>query len=259
MNPKTGRIIFGLLLIGLGIWWIWSSQAPKVTVEAREIKVGDATRKFRLVKPVSADTKAKLPLMIALHGAMDTTEEMGEYSQLDRLAGEKHVVVAYLEGRLHNWPPRITEESPDIFEPDIQFFDTVCDQLIREGVDGTRVYVVGVSQGGCMANMLVLKRSQRIAAAVINCGWMPKPLDVVPPNTEHKCPLLFVVGSEDMQVNPEVVRVGYEMFNMASHPVRFEVIRGAGHGWNAAYGVNELMWSFLQNKDNRNAPQPKPN
>lgn len=252
MNMKLRRTIIGLLFIVVGLWWIWSSRSLSVVVERREIQVGEESRQYRVVKPGAAAVKKNLPLVIALPGALDTAEQMAEYTQLDKLCAQKQFVLAYLEGRHLNWPPAIPEEFPDVFEPDLTFFDAVCDQLEKEGIDGGRIYVVGVSQGGCMANMLVMKRNRRIAAAVINCGWMPKPLDISPPVTEHKCPLLFIVGSHDKQVEPETVRLGSELFKMASHPIRYEVLDGAGHGWNAAYGVNEMVWQFLSNKENRN-------
>ncbi len=256
MSSKAALIALGILLVAGGGWWFWSTRPLPINIEMRELQVGDLTRKVRLVFPKGPDGLKQLPLLIALHGALDTTEQMAEYSQLDRLCSQKKIAVAYLEGRNLNWPPSVPEDNPDVFKPDIEFFDAVCDQLISEGIDAQRVHLVGVSQGGCMANALVMERSQRLAAAVINCGWVPKPFDVVPPKTEHKCPLLFIAGSEDQQVNSEVVRLGYELFNMAGHPVKFELLRGAGHGWNANYGVNDLIWKFLQNKENRSVTKP---
>lgn len=244
-NVLNTRIIVGLLFVAAGLWLIWSTRSPSVQVEMREMQVADLTRKFRVVKPTALQRDSHPPLVIALHGALDTTEQMAESTQLDELCASQGFVLVYLEGRNLNWPPFIPEESPDIYEPDLAFFDAVCDQMEKEGIDPGRIYLVGVSQGGCMANVVAMKRSERLAAVVVNCGWVPKPLESVPPATSHKCPLLFIVGSEDTQVDVKTVRVGYELFKTAGHPVRFEVLRGAGHGWNAAYGVNDMVWEFL--------------
>lgn len=251
MPSKLPRIIVGSMFIIAGLWWIAATRPPRVSVEIREITVDDLVRRFRLVKPASTDRKDKMPLLIALPGAQDSVEQIAEYSQLDKLCAREKFTLVYLEGRKYNWPPSIPEEAPDVYEPDIAFFDAVCDQMVNEGVNSERIYLVGVSQGGCMANVLAIKRSERLAAVVVNCGWMPKPLDTVPPKTEHKCPILTIVGSEDTQVGQEAVRLCYELFQMAGHPVRHEVLPGAGHGWNAAYGVNELIWSFLRDKENK--------
>lgn len=255
MRNKLPRILVGSLFILAGIWWIWSTQPPRVSIEMRELQVDGLARKYRLVKPAQVKGQNKLPLMIALHGAQDTTEQMAEYTQLDKLCAKEGFVLAYLEGRFLNWPPSIPDDAPHVADPDIAFFDAVCDQLIEEGIDEGRIYLVGVSQGGCMANLLAMKRNERLAAVVVNCGWVPKPLDALPPKTEHKCPMLYIVGSEDQQVNPEYVRIGYELFNMAGHPVRYDVLPGAGHGWNGGYGVNEKIWQFLKDKENRKQRQ----
>lgn len=244
-NVLNTKIIVGLLFVAAGLWLIWSTRQPSVQVEMREVQVADLTRKFRVVKPTALQQDSHPPLVIALHGALDTTEQMAESTQLDELCANQGFVLVYLEGRSLNWPPFIPDELPDIFEPDLAFFDAVCDQMEKEGIDPARIYLVGVSQGGCMANVVAMKRSERLAAVVVNCGWVPKPLESVPPATPHKCPMLFIVGSEDTQVDAKTVRVGVELFKMAGHPVRFEVLRGAGHGWNAAYGVNDMVWEFL--------------
>ena len=94
-----------------------------------------------------------------------------------------------------------------------------------------------------MANAVTAKCSERIAATVVGCGWMPEPLDVEPLNTRHKCPMLFLVGSRDRQVPPEAVRVGYNVFKREGHPVELRIVEGFGHGWPQA--ENERVWEFF--------------
>lgn len=38
------------------------------------------------------------------------------------------------------------------------------------------------------------------------------------------------------------------LFERGQHPVRFEIIEGAGHGWNRKFGVNNIVWDFLRDK-----------
>jgi predicted esterase len=110
--------------------------------------------------------------------------------------------------------------------------------------DPNRIYLVGVSQGGAMVNLLVAKCSQRIAAAVSSCGWMPKPLDTQSFETSYKTPILFLAGSEDQQVPPSAVRQAHDVFEAMGHRVEFKVIPGAGHGWHPDK-VNDSVWTFL--------------
>ncbi len=97
MKPKWTRIIVGLLFVVAGAWLMWYSRSPNVQVEMREMKVDELVRKFRVVKPHLASTGQKPPLVIALHGAQDTTEQMAETTQLDKLCASQGFVLVYLE------------------------------------------------------------------------------------------------------------------------------------------------------------------
>ena len=225
----------------------WPLIYPLAVIEHRTLNVDGVNREYRFALPSSLKQATNIPLVIALHGALDTVDDAAKYSQLDQFAASNRVAVAYLQGRMLNWPPSIPDENPDVAKPDLNFFDQVIDQLVQsDRIDAKRVYVVGVSQGGCMCNLIVAKRSERIAAAVCICGWMPKPLDATPLNTQNKCPLLFIVGSEDSQVPPDNVRTAMQVFEREGHPVEFKLIDGAGHGWNAQLGTNQFIETFLK-------------
>jgi polyhydroxybutyrate depolymerase len=220
---------------------VWSTRP---TIIHGAIDVNNQRREYRLVIPRSADGLTSVPVVFALHGANDTTDEMAASTGLDELAAEKGFLLVYLQGRIFNWPPFIPPENPDILNPDLEFFAAMCDWVVsRHHADPRRIYLVGVSQGGAMANAITARCSERIAATVAVCGWMPEPLDVEPLGTRHKCPMLFMVGSRDRQVPPEAVRVGYDAFAREGHPVEFRVIEGFGHGWPRA--ENERVWEFF--------------
>jgi poly(3-hydroxybutyrate) depolymerase len=236
--------IAGILLvatIGLAAACAWPVRP---TITQGTIDVHGLERQFRLVIPNSAREQTNVPIVFALHGANDTTDEMADHTELDQLAAEKGFLLVYLQGRIYNWPPFIPPEKPDHMEPDFDFFTTMCDFMVSQyHADPLRIYMVGVSQGGAMANAITAKRSERIAATVVGCGWMPEPLDVEPLGTRHKCPMLFLVGSRDRQVPLETVRVGYEVFKREGHPVELRVVDGFGHGWPSA--ENDRVWDFL--------------
>ena len=117
------------------------------------------------------------PVLFVFHGAIDTTEQAAEYTQLDRLASSQGVYVVYPQGRFLNWPPSIPPENPECIEPDLALFDALCREFARRyPVDTKRIYVTGMSQGAAFVNLLVAKRSERIAAAASHSGWLPDPL-----------------------------------------------------------------------------------
>jgi polyhydroxybutyrate depolymerase len=228
-------------IVGLCITYVWSTRP---TIIHGAIEVDGRRREYRLVIPRSADGRASVPVVFALHGANDTTDFMAAHTGLDELATEKGFLLVYLQGRIFNWPPFIPPENPEILKPDLEFFAAMCDWVVsRHHADPRRIYLLGVSQGGAMANAMTARCSERIAATVVGCGWMPEPLDVEPLDTRHKCPMLFMVGSHDRQVPPEAVRVGYDVFKREGHPVEFRVIDGFGHGW--PRGENERVWEFF--------------
>ena len=250
MKWLAGILLLAGVIITIG--WAMSHQRLPVTVFHETISIDDLDREYRLVVPnellgpESETNQSPVPVVVALHGALDTTDEMAKYTGLDHLCAEKKFLLVYLQGRILNWQPAIPAENPDVMEPDLKFFEMVCDRMESKWRgDPNRIFVVGVSQGGSMVNVLAAKRSNRIAAAVCNCGWLPKPLGQTPLETDYKCPMLFISGTNDQQVSPKAVRFAHDAFEKDGHPVTFHSIEGAGHGWGKSHGVNELVWSFL--------------
>jgi polyhydroxybutyrate depolymerase len=220
---------------------------PRAAILHETIDVDGMRREYRLVVPRSVAGKRNVPMMFALHGANDTVDFMAEHTGLDELAIEQGFLLVYLQGRHLNWPPFIPPENPTLMEPDAAFLRAMCDFVASDhGGDPRRIYLLGVSQGGAAANMLTAMCSERIAATVVGCGWLPDPLGDAPLETASKCPMLFVVGSRDRQVPPGFVRKGYDAFERAGHPVEFRVIDGFGHGWPRR--ENERVWEFLEGK-----------
>ncbi|QDT76064.1 alpha/beta hydrolase family esterase [Lacipirellula limnantheis] len=238
-------LVVGVLAVSLG--GIVFLLRPRAEIVHETIDVDGMRREYRLVVPRSVAGKRDVPVVFALHGAIDTVDEMAAHTGLDELAIEQEFLLVYLQGRHLNWPPFIPPENPTLMEPDAAFFRAMCDRVTSEhGGDRRRIYLIGVSQGGAAANLLTAMCSERIAATVVGCGWLPEPLGDAPLATANKCPMLFLVGSRDRQVPPEMVREGRDAFERAGHLVEFRVIDGFGHGWPRA--ENERVWEFLEGK-----------
>ena len=243
---RSGSLpVVGVLVATLvGIFFL---LRPRAAIVHETIDVDGMRREYRLVVPHAIAGRRDVPVVFALHGAIDTVDEMAAYTELDELAIEKEFLLVYLQGRMLSWPPFIPLENPTLMEPDAAFLRAMCDRMTDEhGGDPRRIYLLGVSQGGAAANLLTAMCSERIAATVVGCGWLPEPLGEAPLATLNKCPMLFVVGSRDRQVPPEMVREGRDAFERAGHPVEFRMIEGFGHGWPRA--ENERVWEFLEGK-----------
>lgn len=104
---------------------------------------------------------------------------------------------------------------------------------------------MGLSQGACFVNLLVARRSERLAAAASHSGWLPSPLPDEGIHARRKCPVMFIVGSLDRQVSPATVRKAYTCFQREGHPVELCLVEGLGHQWAVEHDVNEKIWAFL--------------
>lgn len=240
-------VLLGITLCGIALiptTQFFGSRRQQVLSEV--MMVDGLKRKYRLVMPAKPADPAAIGVVFALHGAWGSPAQMARSTDLDSLAAEHGVMVVYLEGRHQNWPPLIPPENPDFVVPDIRFFEMLCDHLVQaHAADPARFYLVGVSQGGSMVNLLASRCSDRLAAAVCHSGWLPSPLGETPLDTGNKCPMLFVIGSDDTQVSPEQVKEARDVFAAAGHPTEFHVLQGYAHGWSAESGVNQVVWDFL--------------
>jgi polyhydroxybutyrate depolymerase len=110
--------------------------------------------------------RARLPLVLALHGAYANGAFMERYSGLSRLADREGFAVVYPDAAGQHW--RITDGEG---AGDVQFVDALLDRLLTGGCfDARRVSAVGVSNGGGMAARLACSGQDRLAGLVTVAG-----------------------------------------------------------------------------------------
>lgn len=249
MKPTYRTLLLATAALMIGIGWLVHRLAvrlPVTILRGQVIVVDGDERTCRIVLPDSMDASSSVPLLVVLHGALDTVEQTAEYTDLDRLAADHGCGVMYLQGWNDSWPPFIPKKHPEVVDREIAFFDAACDEaLSRYPIDRRRIYVTGMSQGAAFVHVLVARRSERIAASASHSGWLPEPLGETGVQTKHKCPMLFIVGADDKQVSPETVAKAYDCFKTAGHPVEMLQLEGVGHRWAKDRGINETIWRFL--------------
>lgn len=243
-------IVYALAALSIVILIVsfWpGEQPPVVIVEYGSTVIDGEERTFRLALPPDhATSNRQLPVVFALHGALDTVDQMAQWSGLDEYAADSRAIVCYLQGRHLNWPPYIPPGNPTAADPDYKFFDQALTQICEQyAIDRQRVYLVGVSQGGAMTCLLATARDECFAAVVKCCGWLPKPLNERV-DTTNKFPMLFIVGANDQQVGVHNVQAAYDTFKAADHPSTFHLVDDYGHGWPDELGINETVWNFLK-------------
>ena len=145
----------------------------------------------------------RLPLVIALHGGGGNGAQVAKSAGLIDEAAKEGFVLALPEGssrfgKLETWNAGgccayAMREKID----DIGFIRALIDELERtQPVDPKRIYVVGMSNGGMMAERVAIELGDRIAGAAVFVGALfgnePRPVAAVP--------MLIVNAEKDEQV-----------------------------------------------------------
>ena len=134
------------------------------------ITAGGLERTFRLYVPPTHDRSRPAPLIIVLHGGGGTGAAMERLTDggLNRLAARDGLVVVYPDGLERHWNDgrgvtdyRAHRENID----DVSFISALIDHLAQTlGIDRSRVYAAGISNGGLFSQRLARELALRIAA-----------------------------------------------------------------------------------------------
>lgn len=165
------------LLTGLAVWALGHSYPPK-PVLAGQIEPGTLQHDGRArswITYLPANREAAPALVVALHSSMGSgpqAREMFGY-EFDRLADQHGFVVAYPNGVDGHWNEAkqqgpFTAKAQNV--DDVGFLTRLVGELVtRYGVDRSRVFVAGISNGGSMVLRLALEAPTfaRAYAAVI--------------------------------------------------------------------------------------------
>jgi len=107
-----------------------------------------------------------VPLVVALHGGLQPAERLAASTGLASDGPAQGFAVAFPEGFRRAWNAgRCCGGAARLRIDDVGFVTAIIDRAIGEhGVDPTRVFVTGISNGGHLAYRLAVERSDRIAA-----------------------------------------------------------------------------------------------
>lgn len=137
------------------------------------------TRRYRTYVPTNLPT-GQLPLLIALHGGLGTSDQFAANSGFDNLAEANKFVVTYPDGTsnqsdgtgFQTWNggyccgPAQTQNVDDV-----AFISSLIDTLVAQlPIDPRRVFIAGHSNGGILAYRLACELSEKIAAIGLQAG-----------------------------------------------------------------------------------------
>jgi predicted peptidase len=184
-----------------------------------------------------AESDKKWPLMLFLHGAGETGDELAKV-------------------KIHG-PPKIVESKPDfpfiLVSPqspsrgwNADALKALLDTVMSENrVDADRVYVTGLSMGGYGAWALAAAHPEMFAAIAPICGGgNPKDADRLKP-----LPIWVFHGAKDRTVPLERSEEMVAALKAAGNDAKFTVYPEAGHdSWTETYDNPELYTWLLSHK-----------
>lgn len=204
-------IVLVLLFAGAVGWrllaWAPPPELPALTGElvAGSLRVGERERTYTLYVPAS---RAPHPaLVFVLHGSMGNAEQArtGTFYAFDELADREGFVVAYPDGFEGHWndcrraaPYSANAQDVD----DVGFLRALATRLEAEqGVDPSRIYATGISNGGQMAYRLALEAPDLVAAVAPVAAGLPDDANLDCTRAGKPVAVLILNGTED-PMNP---------------------------------------------------------
>lgn len=175
---SIGGMMRGIGALLLAALTLTLAATPSRATEVRKISVGDETRTYRLYIPPTLRA-APIPVVIALHGAVQSAAEFETDLGLNRIAQRERFAVVYPEGVNRVWddarPPIM--RLGYIVRPgeDVPFIVSLVRRLIADKIaDPKRIYIVGLSMGGFMAARLACEHADLFAGVAIMAATVPE-------------------------------------------------------------------------------------
>lgn len=159
-------LLAGTLLAGTGGALAQSREGPRNS--ERTLVSGGLTREYILHLPKNAPP-GPLPLVIALHGALQPAGMMQRYLDLDAVADREGFAVAYPKGLNLLWNDgrsSIAGFIPLLYKRDDgRFVVDLLDKLAAQGIaDPSRAYLMGFSNGGFLTAYIACRYADRFQA-----------------------------------------------------------------------------------------------
>lgn len=155
-------------------------------------------RTYTVYIPASVSSR-NAPLIIALHGSGNSSQDMMNRSEFHLLAEEKGFIVVFPNAYKHIWNDgRKYDQSPSHRNKvdDVGFLMKLTDLMIEDySVDASRVYIAGFSNGGMMAHRMAVEHSDKFAAFAAVASAMP--LEVSQGSPQDPLSMLAINGTAD--------------------------------------------------------------
>ncbi len=154
-------------------------------------------RSYVFSVPAAAD--GKKPLVILLHGALGSGEQVWRYSAFAKVAEREGFILIAPDGINNVWNDgrAVTLSGRKTTADDAGFLIALIDKAIADyGADPRRVYMTGVSNGGLMTYRMLCEHSDRLAAVAPVIATLPEARAASCP-AQAVLPIQLTLGTAD--------------------------------------------------------------
>lgn len=200
--PATAALLLVLLVLPVVADEPAAPTGSDVSTLEGSIRHQERDRTYRLLLPRGHDRTKAVPLVLALHGGGGTAKglDASTHRQFAREAARRGWIVVFPQGVAKGWNDgrRLTSlrDRQRRGVDDVGFLSALIDHLrATYGIDATRVYATGISNGGFMSYRLGLELSAKVAAIAPVTANLQKTHDGKKP--AHPVGLLVINGTAD--------------------------------------------------------------
>lgn len=189
--------------LGLGLLFCQSGLSQ---IDLQETYFHDCVeREYLLHLPPGYDRDSLYPMVLLLHGFLQTGADIQVYADINSLADQEGFIVLAPNGIIGETPWGIDTHWNAGFNDevdDLGFLNGILDEIGHHySVDLSRMYAVGFSNGGFMAYRLACELSDRIAGIASVAGSMSR-TQWKQCKQSRSVPILNIHGTADRTVKP---------------------------------------------------------
>jgi polyhydroxybutyrate depolymerase len=162
----------------------------KVTINS-----GGMQRSYFIHLPPNFSATRQMPVVMVLHGGQGSGEKTAQSSGMVAAADQYGFVAVFPNAGDRQWNDGRSTTVSNI--DDVQFIRDVLNNMKREqGIDRSRVYVTGISNGGILVQRLACEATRDFAAYAVVAANMPSALQ---PSCRpsRRAPIMFFNGTTD--------------------------------------------------------------
>lgn len=154
---------------------------------------------------IPADLGDDVPLVIALHQFSSSARAMQVLTDLNAMADDMSLIVAYPENNGFGWNNGTADIERGYFGPDIDnpddmgFIQAMMDDLFdMYPIDTEQVYVIGGENGGLMASYLACQMPDQLAGVIsVGATMWEYHAEICPEEAIAPIDMLFMMGLQD--------------------------------------------------------------